>query len=43
MLGGVILDRVDSISVLGVIMDSRMYLLDHFNITVSKALAMRGL
>jgi hypothetical protein len=42
MLGGNILDRVDSINDLGVIMDSRMSFTGHIDVTVGKALAMLG-
>jgi hypothetical protein len=40
MLGGNILDRVDSINDLGVIMDSMMSFNGHIDVTVGKALAM---
>jgi hypothetical protein len=42
MLGGNILDRVDSINDLGVIMDSKMYFTGHIDVTVGRALAMLG-
>jgi hypothetical protein len=42
MLGGNILDRVDSINDLGVIMDSKMSFTGHIDGTVGKALAMLG-
>jgi hypothetical protein len=42
MLGGNILDRVDSINDLGVIMDSKMSFTGHIDVTVGKALAMLG-
>jgi hypothetical protein len=40
MLGGIILDRVDSINDLGVIMDIRMSLIRYIDVTVGRALAM---
>jgi hypothetical protein len=42
MLGGIILDRVDSINDLGVIMDSKMSLTGHIDVTLGRALAMLG-
>jgi hypothetical protein len=42
MLGGNILDHVDSINDLGVIMDSKMSFAGHIDVTVGKALAMLG-
>jgi hypothetical protein len=42
MLGGIILDRVDSITDLGVVMDSRMSFSGHIEVTVGKAMAMLG-
>jgi hypothetical protein len=42
MLGGNILDRVDSINDLGVMMDSKMSFTGHIDVTVGKALAMLG-
>jgi hypothetical protein len=42
MLGGIILNRVDSITDLGVVMDSRMSLSKQIDVTVGKALAMLG-
>jgi hypothetical protein len=42
MLGGIILDRVDSIIDLGVIMESKMSFTGHIDVTVGKALAMLG-
>jgi hypothetical protein len=42
MLGGIILDRVDSINDLGVIMDSKMSFTGHIGVTVGRALAMLG-
>jgi hypothetical protein len=42
MLGYIILDRVDSITDLGVVMDSRISLFRHTYVTVGKALAMLG-
>jgi hypothetical protein len=42
MLEGVILDRVDSITKLEVVMDSRMSFSKHVDVTVGKALAMMG-
>jgi hypothetical protein len=42
MLEGIILDRVDSITDLGVVMDSRMSLSKQIDVTVGKALAMLG-
>jgi hypothetical protein len=42
MLGGIILDRVDSINYLGVIMDSKMSFTGHINVIVRRALAMLG-
>jgi hypothetical protein len=42
MLGGNILDRVDSINELGVMMDSKMSFTEHIDVTVGKALAMLG-
>jgi hypothetical protein len=42
MLRDVILDRVDSISNLGVIMDSGMSFAEHVNIAIGKALALMG-
>jgi hypothetical protein len=41
-LKGIILDRVDSITDLGVVMDSRMSFSRHIDVTVGKALAMLG-
>jgi hypothetical protein len=38
----IILDRVDSITDLGVVMDSRMSISKHIDVTVRKALAMLG-
>jgi hypothetical protein len=43
MLGGIILDRVDSINDLGVIMDSKMSFTGHIDVMVGRALAMLGL
>jgi hypothetical protein len=40
MLGGIILDHVDSITDLEVVMDSRMSFSKHIDVTVAKALAM---
>jgi hypothetical protein len=40
MLGGHILDRVDSINDLGVIMDSKVSFNEHIDVTVGRALAM---
>jgi hypothetical protein len=40
MLGGVILDLVDFINVLGVIMDSKMSFTGYIDLMVEKALAM---
>jgi hypothetical protein len=40
ILGGVILDRVESINDLGVIMDSKMSFTGHIDVTVGRALAM---
>jgi hypothetical protein len=40
MLGGIILDRVDSINDLGVIMDSKMSFTGIIDVTVGRALAM---
>jgi hypothetical protein len=43
MLGGIILDRVDSINDLGVIMDSKVPFTGHIDyVTVGRALAMLG-
>jgi hypothetical protein len=42
MLKGVILDRIDSISDLGIIMNSRMSFSEHLHIAVGKVLAMLG-
>jgi hypothetical protein len=42
MLGGIILDRVDSINDLGVLMDSKMSFTGHIDGTVGRALAMLG-
>jgi hypothetical protein len=42
MLGGNILDRVDSINDLGVMMDSKMLFTGHIDVAVGKALAMLG-
>jgi hypothetical protein len=42
MLGGVIRDRVDSITDLLVVMDSRMSFSMHIDVTIEKALAMLG-
>jgi hypothetical protein len=42
MLGGIILDRVDSITDLEVVMDSRMSFSKHIDVTIGKALAMLG-
>jgi hypothetical protein len=42
MLGGIILDRVDSINVLGVIMDSKVSFTGHIDVTVGRDLAMLG-
>jgi hypothetical protein len=42
MLEGIILDRVDSFTNLGVVMDSRMSFSRHIDVTVEKALAMLG-
>jgi hypothetical protein len=42
MLGGNILDRVDSINDLGVIMDSKVCFTGHIDVTVGRALAMLG-
>jgi hypothetical protein len=43
MLGGIILDRVDSINDLGVIMDIKVSFTGHIHVTVGRALAMLGL
>jgi hypothetical protein len=40
LLGGTILDRVDSINDLGVIMDSKMSFTGHIDVTVGRALTM---
>jgi hypothetical protein len=40
MLGGVVLDHVDSITDLGVVMDSRMSFSHHIGVTIGKALTM---
>jgi hypothetical protein len=42
MLGGIILDRVDSINDLGVIMDSLVSFIAHIDVTVGRASAMLG-
>jgi hypothetical protein len=42
MLAGIILDRVDSITDLGVVMDSRMSLSKQIDVTVGKVTAMLG-
>jgi hypothetical protein len=42
MLGGIILDRVDSINDLGVIMDSKVSFTGHIDVTVRRVLAMLG-
>jgi hypothetical protein len=42
MLEGIILDRVDSITVLGVVMDCKMSFSRHIDVTVGKILAMLG-
>jgi hypothetical protein len=42
MLGGIILDRVDSINDLGVIMDSKMSFTGHIDVAVGRTLAMLG-
>jgi hypothetical protein len=42
MLGGIILDRVDSINDLGVIMDSKVSFTGHIDVTVGRALALLG-
>jgi hypothetical protein len=42
MLGCIILDRVDSTTDLGVVMDSSMSFSRHIEVTVRKALAMLG-
>jgi hypothetical protein len=42
MLGGIILDRVDSINDLGVIMDSKMSFTGHIDVTVGRTFAMLG-
>jgi hypothetical protein len=42
MLGGIILDRVDSINDLGVIMDSKMSFTGRIDVTVGRALGMLG-
>jgi hypothetical protein len=43
MLGGIVLDRVDSITDLGVVMDRRMsFNIRHMDITVERVLAMLG-
>jgi hypothetical protein len=42
MLGGIILDRVNSINDLGVIMDSKMSFTGYIDVTVGRALAMLG-
>jgi hypothetical protein len=42
MLGGIILDRVDSVNVLGVIMDSKMSFTGHIDVTVGRASVMLG-
>jgi hypothetical protein len=41
-LGGIILDRVDFINVLGVIMDSKMFFSGHIDVTIGRALGMLG-
>jgi hypothetical protein len=38
MLEGIIVDRVDPITVLGVVMDSRMSFSRHIDVTVGQAL-----
>jgi hypothetical protein len=42
MLGGIILDRVDSINDLGVIMDRKISFTGYVDVTVGRALAMLG-
>jgi hypothetical protein len=42
MLGGIILDRVDSVNDLGVIMNSKVSFTGHIDVTVGRALAMLG-
>jgi hypothetical protein len=42
MLGGIILNRVDSITDLGVIMDSKMSFTGHIDVTFGRASAMLG-
>jgi hypothetical protein len=43
MLGGIIIDRVVSITDLRVIMDNKMSFAIHIDVTVEKVLAMTGL
>jgi hypothetical protein len=42
MLGGITLDRVDSINDLGLILDSKMSFTGHIEVTVGRALTMLG-
>jgi hypothetical protein len=42
MLGGIILDRADSINDLGVIMDSKLFFTMHIDVTAGRALAFLG-
>jgi hypothetical protein len=42
MLGGIILDRVDSVNDLGVIMDSKMSFTGHIDVTVGRASVILG-
>jgi hypothetical protein len=42
MVGGIILDRVNSVNDLGVIMDSKVSFTGHIDVTVGRALAMLG-
>jgi hypothetical protein len=42
MLGGIILDRVDSINDLGVVMDSKVSFTGHIEVTIGRSLAMLG-
>jgi hypothetical protein len=42
MLGSIILDHVDSITDLRIVMDIRMSISRHIDVTVGKALAMLG-
>jgi hypothetical protein len=42
MVGGIILDRVNSVNDLGVIMDSKVSFTGHIDVTVGRAFAMLG-